>query len=220
MTKLGHSCVRLEREGRQIVLDPGVWSGADPLAGANAVLITHEHADHLDAGVVRAALDRDPALELWTNSAVAAQFSAFGDRVHAVGDGDAFTAAGFDVRVYGRDHAVVHPDLPLVPNVGFAVDGKVFHPGDSFTVPGEQVENLLLPISAPWLKAAELFDYARAVAPSMSYAIHDEVLNANGVALIGQLAAALLGGPSGPAAGLGPGQGGYARLEPGTSVDL
>jgi L-ascorbate metabolism protein UlaG (beta-lactamase superfamily) len=211
MTKLGHSCVRLERDGQQIVLDPGVWSGADPLAGANAVLITHGHADHLDADVVRAALERDHGLELWTNAAVAAQFDGFGDRVHAVDDGDSFTAAGFDVRVYGHDHAVVHPDLPVIPNIGFAIDGKLFHPGDSFTVPGEQIETLLLPISAPWLKAAELFDYARAVGPSMSYAIHDEVLSANGIALIGQLAGALLGGP---------GQGGYARLEPGSSVEV
>ncbi|MDR2985745.1 MAG: MBL fold metallo-hydrolase [Nocardiopsaceae bacterium] len=211
MTKLGHSCVRLESDGQQIVLDPGVWSGTDPLAGANAVLITHEHADHLDTGVVRAALERDPDMELWTNAAVTAQFETFGGRVHAVGDGDAFTVAGFDVRVYGRDHAVVHPDLPVIPNIGFAVNGSLFHPGDSFTVPGQPVDNLLLPISAPWLKAAEVFDYARAVGPSMSYAIHDEVLSANGVALMGQLAGALLGGQ---------GQGGYTRLEPGTTVDV
>jgi L-ascorbate metabolism protein UlaG (beta-lactamase superfamily) len=211
LTKLGHSCVRLERDGQRLVFDPGVWSGDDPLAGANAVLIKHEHADHLDAGVVRSALERDQDLQLWTNAAVAAQFDGFRDRVHAVADGDAFTAAGLDVRVHGRDHAVVHPDLPVVPNIGFAVEGRLFHPGDAFTVPAEKVETLLLPVSAPWLKAAELFDYARAVGPSMSYAIHDAVLSAEGVGLIGQLAGALLGGP---------GQGGYAHLKPGTSVDI
>ena len=210
MTKLGHSCVRLEREGRAMVLDPGVWSGEDPLAGASAVLITHEHADHIDATVVRAALERDAALQLWTTDAVANQFADVGARVHAVGDGDAFSAAGFDVRVYGRDHAQIHPDIPVVPNIGFAIDGKVFHPGDSFTVPGETVEVLLLPVSAPWLKASETFNYARAVRPQMSYAIHDEILNANGISLIGHLAGALLGGESG----------GYARLEPGSSVDI
>jgi L-ascorbate metabolism protein UlaG (beta-lactamase superfamily) len=210
MTKLGHSCVRFEREGRAIVLDPGVWSGEDPLTGASAVLITHEHADHIDAAVVRAALERDAALELWTNEAVAGQFAGLGTRVHAVAHGDAFSAAGFGVRVYGRDHAQIHPDIPVVPNIGFAVEGKVFHPGDSFTVPDEPVEILLLPVSAPWLKAAETFSYARAVRPLMSYAIHDEILNANGIQLIGHLAGALLGGEAG----------GYARLEPGSSVDI
>ncbi len=210
MTKLGHSCVRLERDGQQIVLDPGVWSGDDSAAGANALLITHEHADHLDGGVVRAALERDPALELWTTGSVAAQFGDFGARVHTVGHGDAFTAAGFDIRVYGTDHAVIHPDLPIVPNVGFAIDGKLFHPGDAFTIPGEPIDTLLLPISAPWLKASEVFDYARAVGPQMSYAIHDEVLNANGIALMGSLAGALLGA----------GTGGYTRLVPGSTVDI
>lgn len=208
MTKLGHSCVRLERDGQQIVIDPGIWSGADPIRGANAVLITHEHPDHIDAGVVQAALGQDQALELWTTAAVAAQFGTSGGRVHAVGDGDAFTAAGFGIRVYGRDHAVIHPDIPVVANIGFAVDGTLFHPGDAFTIPGEQVENLLLPISAPWLKAAEVFDYARAVRPKMSYACHDEVLSANGIALMGGLAGALLG------------ERGYTRLEPGSTVEI
>jgi L-ascorbate metabolism protein UlaG (beta-lactamase superfamily) len=211
MTKLGHSCVRLEKDGASIVLDPGVWSGADPIAGADAVLITHEHADHVDSAVVRSALERDSRLELWTNSAVADQFADFSSQVHAVGDGDAFTAAGFDVRVHGRDHAAIHPDLPVVANVGFAIDGNVFHPGDAFTIPDQQVETLLLPISAPWLKASEMFDYARAVQPRISYAIHDEVLSAKGIKLIEQLAGMLLGGS---------GEGGYLRLEPGTSAEL
>jgi len=211
MTKLGHSCVRLEQDGRTIVLDPGIWSGADAMSGASAILITHEHADHIDAAVVRAALERDAGLELWTNAAVARQFGDLGDRVHAVGHGDAFSAAGFDVRVYGHDHAPIHPDLPVVPNIGFAVQGQLFHPGDAFTIPDEPVQALLLPISAPWLKASETFDYARAVRPRVSYAIHDAVLSANGIALIGQLAGVLLGNA---------GDGGYARLEPGSSVEI
>jgi L-ascorbate metabolism protein UlaG (beta-lactamase superfamily) len=211
MTKLGHSCVRLEKDGASLVLDPGVWSGADALAGAEAVLITHEHADHLNSAVVKAALESSPGLKLWTTAPVAAEFAGFGDRVRIVGHGDAFTAAGFDIHVHGELHAPIHPDLPSVPNIGFAIDGNVFHPGDAFTIPGEPVETLLLPISAPWLKAAEMFDYARAVQPRTSYAIHDELLNANGLQLIEALAGMLISGA---------GAGGYVRLEPGASVEL
>src|SRR5258708_37193827 len=97
MTKLGHSCVWLERDGQQIVIDPGIWSGADPVAGANALLITHEHADHIDAGVVHGALERDQALELWTTAAVASQFGEFGGRGHAGGQRDRVTTARVDV---------------------------------------------------------------------------------------------------------------------------
>jgi L-ascorbate metabolism protein UlaG (beta-lactamase superfamily) len=209
LTKLGHSCVRLEKAGANLVIDPGVWSGADPLAGANALLITHEHVDHMDGAVVRAALERDPGLELWTVGAVAEDFASFGGRVHSVGHGDAFTAVGFDVHVHGREHAPIYPGMPVVANVGFAVDGNVFHPGDAFTVPDEPVKTLLLPISGPWLKTSEMLDYAKAVRPQVSYAIHDELLSANGVGLIEMLAGAFLGDA-----------GTYARLEPGASADI
>jgi L-ascorbate metabolism protein UlaG (beta-lactamase superfamily) len=209
LTKLGHSCVRLEKDGLHLVIDPGVWSGSEPLAGADAVLITHVHADHLDTAVVRSALDRHRGLEVWTTPDAADELADFSDRVHIVHRGDAFTAAGFDVHVYGEDHAQIHPDMPLVPNVGFAIDGNVFHPGDAFTVPDEPVRTLLLPISAPWLKTSEMIDYARAVRPQVSFGIHDELLNANGLHLTERLASALMG-EAGP----------YIRLEPGASAEI
>jgi L-ascorbate metabolism protein UlaG (beta-lactamase superfamily) len=210
LTKLGHACVRLEKDGAVLVIDPGIWSGQDALAGAGAVLITHEHPDHLDAGRVRDAMSSEDGLQLWTNAAVAAQLAGFGPRVHVVAHGDTFTAAGFDVHVYGRDHAQIHRDIPVIANTGFAVDGEVFHPGDALTIPEDPVPTLLFPISAPWLKASELIDYTRAVAPARGYAIHDAVLNANGIGLMENVLrlAALPGGAP------------LTRLEPGASVDL
>ena len=49
LTRYSHSCVRLEHEGRVLVLDPGIWSEPRALRGADAVLVTHEHVDHVDA---------------------------------------------------------------------------------------------------------------------------------------------------------------------------
>jgi L-ascorbate metabolism protein UlaG (beta-lactamase superfamily) len=210
LTKLGHACVRLEKDGARLVIDPGIWSGADALTSADAILITHEHADHLDAAAVRAALAADDGLQLWTNAAVAAQLADGGERVHVVSHGDAFTAAGFDIGVYGEQHALVHRDIPIVSNCGFTVDGELFHPGDALTVPPQRVATLLLPANAPWLKAAEMIDYAREVAPQRAYAIHDGLLNANGLALMQNLMKAAAA-PSGAE---------YVRLEPGTSVEL
>ena len=211
MTKLGHACVRLEEDGTALVIDPGTWSDADSaLAGASAVLITHEHPDHLDADAVREALSGNPGLELWANESVTAQFADFGGRVHTVRQGDAFTAAGFDVHVYGREHALIHRDIPLVANTGFAVGGEVFHPGDSLTVPEDRVPTLLLPVVAPWLKTSEMIDYVREVAPQRAYAIHDGLLNANGLGLT-QRMLLVAAQPTGAD---------YVRLEPGQTVDL
>ncbi|MBM7806653.1 L-ascorbate metabolism protein UlaG (beta-lactamase superfamily) [Geodermatophilus bullaregiensis] len=210
LTKHGHACVVVSDGDRRLVLDPGGFTDPAVLEGASAVLVTHEHADHVVPDRLRAALEADPALEVWTNPSVAAQFEGLGSRVHAVGDGDAVTAAGFEVQVHGEWHAVIHPDLPRVRNVGFLVEGQVFHPGDAFTVPGTPVATLLLPLHAPWSKVAELIDYVRAVDADQAYAVHDGLLNDVGLGVVG----GLLGerGPGTPTP--------FSRLAPGESVDL
>lgn len=210
-TKLGHSCVRLEKDGAILVIDPGTWSdAAAALAGAAAVMVTHEHPDHFDADAIRAALRASPDLTLWANPSITGQFAEFGDRVHQTRHGDALSVAGFGVHVYGQDHARIHQDIPLVVNTGFLVDGDLFHPGDSFTVPEDPVATLLVPISAPWMKAGEMIDYFRGVAPARGYAIHDAILNDNGLGLMARLMS-LAAAPSGAP---------VTRLEPGTSLDL
>lgn len=209
LTKFGHACVRLEKDGARLVIDPGVWAGPDVLAGAAAVLITHEHPDHVDEAAVRAALTGDPGLELWASAAVAAKLAGSGGRVHAVQHGDAFSAAGFDVHVYGSEHARVDTSIPLVPNTGFAVDGEVFHPGDSFTVPEDRIPALLVPVSGPWLKFSDVAGYLRAVQPERGYWIHDALLNDKAASLWENLLAQVPAS-TGPA----------SYLVPGTSVEL
>src|SRR5215216_3864717 len=51
--KYTHACVRIEHAGGVLVVDPGVWSEPEALDGCTAVLLTHEHADHVDAVGVR-----------------------------------------------------------------------------------------------------------------------------------------------------------------------
>ncbi|MEW2113958.1 MBL fold metallo-hydrolase [Streptomyces sp. NPDC005474] len=208
LTKMSHACIRLEKNGRTLVLDPGGFSEEDAAAGADAILVTHEHADHFDEGRLRAALDANPAAELWTLAAVADQLSAaFPGRVHTVGQGDTFTAAGFDVQVHGELHAVIHPDIPRITNVGFLVDGAVFHPGDALTVPNHPVDTLLLPVMAPWSKLSEIVDYVREVKPQRAYDIHDALLTD----LARPIYDRLVGGLGGAE---------HRRLAPGTSAEV
>jgi L-ascorbate metabolism protein UlaG (beta-lactamase superfamily) len=181
LTKLGHACVRFDKDGAVLVVDPGAFSDPQALAGANAVLITHEHFDHIEPERLRAALAADPGLQLWSTAAVASQFADFGGQVHTAGHGEVFSAAGFDVHVYGSEHAVLHQDIPIVANIGFMLDGEVFHPGDALTVPEDPVPTLLLPVNAPWLKLSEMIDYARTVDPKRGITIHDALLGENGL---------------------------------------
>lgn len=177
LTKFTHACVRLDDGDRSLVLDPGSFSEVDEaLDGAAAILITHEHADHVDADRVRAALERDPRLRLYAPRSVTGAFAAAGEQVVTVGPGEQFAAGGFDVQAFGGQHALIHPAIPVVANVGYLIDGAVYHPGDSFTVPPAAVSTLLLPTSAPWSKVAEVIDFAIAVRAGRVHQIHDSMV--------------------------------------------
>ncbi|MBW5249376.1 MBL fold metallo-hydrolase [Streptomyces poriferorum] len=208
LTKKSHSCVRLEKDGRTLVIDPGGFSEQDAAIGAEAILVTHEHPDHFNEERLRAGLEADPAAEIWTLRSVAEKLAAaFPGRVHTIGHGDTFSVAGFDIQVHGELHAVIHPDLPRITNVGYLVDGSVFHPGDALTVPEQPVDTLLLPVMAPWSKVSEVVDYLREVKPRRAIDIHD--------ALLTDLARPIYDTTIGNLAGAG-----HARLAPGESTGV
>ena len=100
LTKFSHACVRLERDGGVLVIDPGTLSEREALDGVDAVLITHEHMDHLDKEALADALAKRPSVDVYTHPDVAKQLAEMSGVVHGVVPGDDFTlAAGDLVRV-------------------------------------------------------------------------------------------------------------------------
>ena len=188
LTKHEHACVVLEKDGAKFVIDPGAFSqnAADIIAGADAVLITHEHADHVHEGAVNEALAARPELAVYAPAAMAGMFSAHAGQFTPVEAGDAFTIGDFTISVHGADHAVIHPDIPVIANVGYLIDESVYHPGDAYFVPAATVTTLLLPTSGPWMKLGEAADYVRAVRPQHMISIHDLLLSDVGKMINGQ----------------------------------
>jgi L-ascorbate metabolism protein UlaG (beta-lactamase superfamily) len=186
LTKYSHSCIRLDEGSASLVIDPGIFSEvAVALVGADAVLITHEHADHLDMPAFLDAARSNSAMRVWAPKPVADSLAELGDRVTAVGAGESFDAAGFAVRTFGGLHALIHPLVGApVANVTYLVNDSVYHPGDSFTVPPVPVETLLIPVHAPWSKVAEVIDFAIAVRAPRAFQIHDALLNEFGSRLV------------------------------------
>lgn len=175
LTKYTHACVRLERDGQVLVIDPGTWSEPSALAGAAAVLVTHEHADHID--VLRLA-----GLGVPVYAPAGADIPDL--PVTRVSPGDEFVVAGFPVQAVGGRHAAIYGGQPDCPNLGYIVDGQVYHPGDSLHMPGRPVDTLLVPLHASWLKLDEAIDFVKAVGPRRAYGIHDAQVNERGLASI------------------------------------
>lgn len=178
LTKYAHATVTLENDGKTLLIDPGVFTAnaADLLTTADAVLISHDHGDHFEKDAISAALDARPELRVYGPDTIVAALD-HGDQVVAVHAGDHLDVAGFAVEVFGEKHAVIHADFPVTDNVGFLVDGNVFHPGDAYLVPGVAVKTLLLPTSGPWAKLGEAVDYVREVKPALSVQIHEALLS-------------------------------------------
>jgi L-ascorbate metabolism protein UlaG (beta-lactamase superfamily) len=195
ITKFGHSCVRLSYDGRDVTIDPGVWSQRESLDGVTAVLITHEHPDHWTIDHLRST-----GAPIHTIRAVADRIAEadpeVGERVSVVEPGQRLEVAGFEVEVVGEKHAVIHPELPHFDNSGFVVEAggtTLFHPGDSFELPGRPVDVHCAPVSAPWAKMSELVDVAREIAAPRTLAIHDRVYSDVGLAMMDERMNAFLG---------------------------
>ena len=206
ITKFGHACVRFEDDGAVVVVDPGMFTSPEAVDGATAILLTHEHPDHVEAAHLR----RTDA-PIHTVAAVAETLpDDVRERVSPVTPGSRFDV-GLPVSVVGEQHAVIHPELPRIANSGYLIEvagTTYFHPGDALTVPDVPVDVLLLPVSAPWLKVSECIDYARAVGAPRNVAIHDKIYSDAGLAIVGGHLTRFLG-----AQGLE-----YSRVEPGSEV--
>ncbi|WP_328462389.1 MBL fold metallo-hydrolase [Actinoplanes sp. NBC_00393] len=182
VTKFTHSCLRVEGAG-VLVVDPGEFSESSALDGADAVLITHEHFDHLDVKAVVSAVSRRADLRIFAHEAVLPLLAEVAEATTAVTAGSEFEAAGYRVRAYGGQHAIIHPYVPVFANLGFLIadeGSNLYHPGDSFALPDQPVETLFVPLNAPWTTIAESLEFVRTVRPARAFALHDGLLNQRG----------------------------------------
>ncbi|GAA4002945.1 MBL fold metallo-hydrolase [Allokutzneria multivorans] len=178
ITHYGHSCVLLETGSARLLLDPGTFSsGFEGLTELDAVLVTHQHFDHLDLERLPDLLKANPRAELVLDKGSAPSVVDLGAPLKVVEPGEVLSIGGVRVDAVGGDHATIYGALPGIPNLGYVIgDGAFYHPGDALFVPGQDVDVLGLPTEAPWLKLAEAVDFMNAVAPRVAVPIHEALL--------------------------------------------
>lgn len=179
LTHFGHSCLLADFGHTTVLFDPGNFShGFEGITSLSAIVITHQHPDHVDAARLPALCEANPGAALYADPQTAEQL---GEPCKAVHVGDELSVGGLTIRAVGGRHAVIHPEIPVIDNISYLVgDGdhpaRLMHPGDALFVPDEPVDVLATPAAAPWMKISEAVDYLRAVAPTRAVPIHQAII--------------------------------------------
>lgn len=187
ISHLGHSAVYVESNDIGILIDPGSFSDTwTQLRDLDAVLITHQHPDHVDVARLAELLDENPDAVVWADAETCEKLDIA--RANPLAPDHTAMVGPLRVQAVGGTHACIHADIPLIANIGFLISsqqqGTFFHPGDSLDVTPSGVDMVAVPAYGPWAAMKETIDFVRAVGAPRGFLIHDGLLNERGYQLI------------------------------------
>ena len=185
VTHLGHACLLVETADTRILVDPGSFStGFEDLRDLDAVVVTHQHADHLDEERLPDLLAYNRQAPVYTDPESAELLGGTSSDIVVLAQGEEHRVGMTTIRPVGRLHAVNYDRVPRCTNVGVVLqaDGEpsIFHPGDAYDGEPGDVDVLAVPLNAPWSRVAETIAFVRRVSPRQLIPIHDALLSPAG----------------------------------------
>lgn len=154
--------------------DPGSFSTLQSEAqNIRAILITHEHSDHLHIESLKKVLENNPEAVVITNTTVGKFLQEAGISFTKVEEDQKYNLDGVEIVGFGNTHAEIYEQYGQVQNTGYMID-TLCYPGDSFNLPASKVvEVLALPVAGPWMRMKDAINYAKIIKPRVAFPVHD-----------------------------------------------
>lgn len=176
ITRFFQSCLLIEDGSSRILIDP---SGQEKdrqqeFGQLDAVLYTHEHGDHFDAGL--AAELAQNGVTIFANASTAKQIQTDNTQVN---DGQEFDINGLKVKAIELPHCLMVDGSAGPQNTGYLINDRFFHPGDGKELAGLAVEILAVPISGPDISLKDAYDFTMQLAAKQIVPIHYDFLGGN-----------------------------------------
>ncbi|MEN3331523.1 MAG: hypothetical protein V7641_888 [Blastocatellia bacterium] len=175
-----HACLLIEEGEERLLFDPGKFTFVEGLVkpeqfqGLAAIIITHQHPDHIDDDSLKKIIANNPTATIFTNTEIQAHLSQMGYSSEIFETGHR-TIGPFTLEAAKAEHApILNAKTPQ--NIAYLVNGMLLHPGDSFDHSLDtyrRIPVLALPIMAPWTTELEVAEFARRLAPQQVIPIHD-----------------------------------------------
>jgi L-ascorbate metabolism protein UlaG (beta-lactamase superfamily) len=182
LTHLGHACLLVETGDQRILIDPGVFSpGIVDVTGLSVILVTHQHADHVDLERLPAVLEANPQARLYAEPQAAAVMEKANIAAERTVAGEPLTFGPLQIMPVGDEHALINEALPRIGNLGVVLrsegEPSLFHPGDAYDAEPGRVDILALPLNAPWAAGRDTVAFAQRISPRVVVPIHDALLS-------------------------------------------
>jgi len=174
---INHSAIRFEFKGKQYYVDPAGEAPWDKMPKADAILITHEHFDHLNPKVID-RIKKDSTLIFANASSV--KEAGFGQVIEVGQSRKVLDITVQAVPAYNltaerlRFHPKARKDNGYVLTFG---DKRIYVAGDTEGTPEmkalKDIDVAFLPINLPYtMPPKEAADAARAFKPKILYPYH------------------------------------------------
>ena len=152
ITKYGQSAILIENyKDKRILIDPGSYCFVDTgfapedFGKIDILLYTHVHSDHCVLEAAKIIKDNNPNLIIIGNSEVKDKLS--GLNCDSINPGETRKIEDIEIKGIKQEHGDLPSGDPKPDNIGFLIDGKFYHTGDSIYVEDKpQAEVLFVPI--------------------------------------------------------------------------